>query len=208
MLDLHAEDGELDLSAIVTDMRPYRGQDSMRRQSDAVAGANCDTTYAGRDLGGWDFGCLPAHVGSGNEAEIAARLRRRGLDYARNHLGRVPVVIAARILRPWGVFRPGEQIAQRVSGEGQRRRVDWIGLACFWALVPLAIAGAALLRGRGQPLFILLAPFVLVVLVSATGYGVLRFRTPADPVVIALAAVALDALLRRWRPAVVASGRL
>jgi hypothetical protein len=75
--------------------------------------------------------------------------------------------------------------------------VDWIGLACFWALAPLAVAGVVLLRRRGQPLFIVAAPFVLVVIVSATGYGVLRFRTPADPAVIALAAVALDALLAR-----------
>ena len=36
MLDLYAEDGELDLSAVFTDMHPYRGQDSMRRQLEAM----------------------------------------------------------------------------------------------------------------------------------------------------------------------------
>jgi ketosteroid isomerase-like protein len=36
MLDLYAEDGELDLSAVFTDMSVYRGRESMRRQLDAL----------------------------------------------------------------------------------------------------------------------------------------------------------------------------
>lgn len=36
MLDLYAEDGELDLSAVFTDMSPYRGRESMRRQLSAM----------------------------------------------------------------------------------------------------------------------------------------------------------------------------
>jgi ketosteroid isomerase-like protein len=36
MVDLYAEDGELDLSAVFADMSPYRGHESMRRQLDAM----------------------------------------------------------------------------------------------------------------------------------------------------------------------------
>jgi ketosteroid isomerase-like protein len=36
MLDLYAEDAELDLSAVFTEMGVYRGRDSMRRQLDAL----------------------------------------------------------------------------------------------------------------------------------------------------------------------------
>jgi ketosteroid isomerase-like protein len=36
MLDLYAEDAELDLSAVFTDMGVYRGRDSMRDQLDAL----------------------------------------------------------------------------------------------------------------------------------------------------------------------------
>jgi ketosteroid isomerase-like protein len=36
MLDLYAEDAELDLSAVFTDMGVYRGRDSMRQQLDAL----------------------------------------------------------------------------------------------------------------------------------------------------------------------------
>jgi 4-amino-4-deoxy-L-arabinose transferase-like glycosyltransferase len=171
---------------------------------DLLAGANCDATYSGPLLGGWAFDCiLDNDVPGTNEAQASRRLRDRGLDYAADHAGRLPVVVAARVLRPWGLFRPSEQIALRVAGEGQRRRADWLGLLCLWALVPFAIAGAVLARRRGQPLFIVAAPFVIVVLVSATAYGVLRFRAPADPALIALAAVALSTLAARvtGRPA-------
>ena len=59
----------------------------------------------------------------------------------------------------------------------------------------LAVAGFVVLRRRGQPLFILLAPFALVLIVSVTSYGILRFRAPADVALVVLGAVALDALL-------------
>jgi ketosteroid isomerase-like protein len=36
MLDLYADDAELDLSAVSTDMGVYRGRDSMRRELDAL----------------------------------------------------------------------------------------------------------------------------------------------------------------------------
>jgi hypothetical protein len=37
-----------------------------------------------------------------------------------------------------GLYRTREQIELRAVGEGQNRTADWIGLAAFWALVPLA----------------------------------------------------------------------
>jgi hypothetical protein len=66
----------------------------------------------------------------------------------------------------------------------------------------LSGAGFVVLRRRGQPLFILAAPFALVLLVSVTSYGILRFRAPADVALVVLGAVALDALWGRL------SGRL
>ena len=65
----------------------------------------------------------------------------------------------------------------------------------------LAVAGFVVLRRRRQPLFILIAPFLLVVLVSVTAYGILRFRAPADVALVVLAAVAIDALLGSRRQA-------
>ena len=50
-----------------------------------------------------------------------------------------------------------------------------------------------LLRRRGQPLRILLAPVVLVTLVAATSYGSTRFRVAAEVAIVTLGAVAVDA---------------
>jgi hypothetical protein len=55
------------------------------------------------------------------------------------------------------------------------------------------------LRRRGQPLGLLLAPFALVAVVSVLGYGTPRFRVPAEIPLVVLAAVALAALAGRRR---------
>jgi hypothetical protein len=163
---------------------------------DLLAGANCATTYHGEAIGAWDFNCVTGETGA-NEAEIARRLRARGLNYASDHAGRLPVVVAVRLLRPWGFYDPGGEVRSKTVGEGSNQTANWLGLACAWALLLLAVAGAVVLRRRGQPLFILLAPFALVLFLSATAYGILRFRAPADVALIVLGAVALDALLDR-----------
>lgn len=66
-------------------------------------------------------------------------------------------------------------------------------------VVPFAVAGAVLLRRRGRPLLILLAPVALVTLVAIATYGVTRFRFAAEPSFVVLGAVAVDALLGRLR---------
>jgi hypothetical protein len=46
----------------------------------------------------------------------------------------------------------------------------------------------------------MLAPLALVVFASIIGYGFTRFRVVAEPALVLLAAVALDAAVDRWRP--------
>src|SRR3954454_14961737 len=73
-----------------------------------LAGANCDKTYHGEWLGQWRFDCLPpAH--STNEAVASAKLASDGINYARDHSGRVPVVLGVRALRSWELYRPRQQ---------------------------------------------------------------------------------------------------
>jgi hypothetical protein len=67
----------------------------------------------------------------------------------------------------------------------------------FWVLAPFAAAGGWLLHRRGQPLAILLVPVVMVTLTALLTYGSTRFRFAAEPSIVVLAAVALDALLQR-----------
>ena len=74
-------------------------------------------------------------------------------------------------------------------------------MACSGCWRPLAIAGAWLLHRRRQPLAILLVPVAMVTLTALLTYGSTRFRFAAEPSIVVLAAVAVDALLRRRRSA-------
>jgi 4-amino-4-deoxy-L-arabinose transferase-like glycosyltransferase len=164
-----------------------------------LAGANCDKTYHGDWLGQWRFDCL-APIQTPNEAEGSAQLAGDGIDYARAHAGRLPVVLTVRVLRSFELYRPRQQWTIERFFEGRDLRLEQIGVAMYYALALLAIAGALRLRARGQPLRILVAPFVLVALVSLGAYGFTRFRIAAEPALVVLAAVALAALWERLRP--------
>jgi 4-amino-4-deoxy-L-arabinose transferase-like glycosyltransferase len=160
---------------------------------DLLAGANCKDTYYGRWVGSWSFDCVLSASGE-DEAEIARRLKTRGLDYAGDHPERLPVVVAARALRPWGFYDPDGEATLKTLGEGRSKAANWVGLVACWLLMLLAPVGLIALRRRGVPVLPLVAPFVLVLVVSVTAYGILRFRAPADVALIVLGAVALDAL--------------
>src|SRR4051794_21929643 len=53
-----------------------------------LAGANCDATYHGEWIGQWRFDCLKPPK-STNEAQGSADLASDGIDYARDHAGRL-----------------------------------------------------------------------------------------------------------------------
>ena len=84
-----------------------------------------------------------------------------------------------------------------------RMRSGWtrIAVACGVILAPFAVAGAWLLRRRGRPLAILLVPLAMVTLTALLTYGSTRFRFAAEPSIVVLAAVAVDALMSRRRSA-------
>jgi 4-amino-4-deoxy-L-arabinose transferase-like glycosyltransferase len=161
----------------------------------AVAGANCAETYsAGDRLGGWYPPCIKEHPGK-NEAEHHAEALRDGVRYAKDHAGRLPVVLAARFGRVWSVYKPF------AIPEGRSVRVQKLGVLMFFVLAPLALAGFLFLRRRGEVTSILVAPFIIVAVTALTTYGNLRFREPAEISVVVLAAVAVDELLRRRQAA-------
>ena len=68
-----------------------------------LAGTNCAAVYSGRDIGWYGFLCAAGYRPKGTEAEAAARARSHGLDYARDHIGELPGVMAVRLLRVWGL---------------------------------------------------------------------------------------------------------
>jgi hypothetical protein len=153
-----------------------------------VAGANCPQTYRGPELGSWNVGCSVRNF-PGDESVVSARLRSVGTTYASDHLGRLPVVVAARIGRTFEVY----DVDPNTLGPGW---VQWLMAGAWYALVPLAVAGAVVLRRRRVTLLPVIATVVVVVIAVALTWGTPRFRVPVDVVALVLGAVALDA----WIP--------
>jgi hypothetical protein len=158
----------------------------------AVAGANCDATYYGDKLGGWWLPCIREHRGT-NEAEHHSMALGDGVRYAGDHLGRLPVVFAARLGRVWSLYDPFH------TPEGRSSRMQRLGVLMFFLLVPLAVAGTVILRRRGVGVWIVLTPFIVVSTTAVATYGNVRFREAAELSLVVLAAVAIDQFFRRRR---------
>ena len=159
------------------------------------AGANCDKTYHGDSLGSWRLDCYRGHP-TGDESQQATYYRKQGLTYAREHAGRLPVVLAVRVLREWDLYRPRQSVSYEFL-EGRSRWASRFGLLVYWPTLLLAIWGAVILRRRRDPLLPLIAFPIMVTLVALIYYGVTRFRFAAEPALIVLAAVAADHWLAR-----------
>jgi 4-amino-4-deoxy-L-arabinose transferase-like glycosyltransferase len=155
---------------------------------ETLAGANCDVTYYGERIGTWQYSCA-AFSGRGNEAKELNEAGHKGIRYARDHAGRVPLVAAARFARTWGLWQPF------AVPEGRRAWVQRIGAALYFVLIPLGIYGFVVLRRRRVPVWILMAPFITVTVTALLAYGQIRFRHSAELSLVVLAAVALDRLL-------------
>ena len=161
-----------------------------------LQGANCDQTYGGERLGYWDGTCNALTDTAGDGSVESGRRRDLAFDYMGDHLDRLPVVVAARVGRLWGVFRPIET-ARDNQFEGRPMWASVAGLVMFVPLAAFAAAGLVILRRRRVPLIPLVAPIVIVTLMAAMFYGLIRFRVPAEVSLVVLAAVALDALVAR-----------
>ncbi len=158
-----------------------------------LSGANCDAVYSGVQIGGWRFDCVRPLAADLDETAQAAERRAAGLDYARDHAGEVPGVVAVRVLRTCGAWDVRtNQFFESLEG----RQYDWLwaGWIAWAALAPLAVVGAFAQRKAGRELWPLLVPYGIAVLTSMASYGTQRFRMIAEPSTIVLAAIGIVAL--------------
>jgi hypothetical protein len=162
-----------------------------------IAGANCESVYHGKDIGGWTIACLAKRDVDLPEPEQHRIWRQQGLDYAREHLVDLPRVMLVRVLRTWDLYQPSRQTR---FAEGRDRNVELAGVYTYLVLLlPLSVYGAVLLRRRGHPLLILLSPAAVVTVTAIFGYGLPRFRHAANLTMLVLAAVAIAAIAVRAR---------
>ena len=180
---------------------------------DAVIGvANCPETYYNKGLLGYWAPCArtidtrPVRAPGGKprvqkyeESVNAANLRDAGMEYLWSHRGRfATVVVWARLARVWDLYPHPVNTVRLSESEGRYHNVAVVALITYWIVLALAIAGAIVLhRRRGPPLWPLLTPLVVVCVVAVYAYGAVRFRAVAEPSLILLAAVAVDAMLGR-----------
>jgi hypothetical protein len=133
----------------------------------------------------------------GDQSEQSRVYRERALDYVNNHLRRYPVVVLARIGRLWQVFEPG-QTGELNVGEGRPEWASWLGVASLFVLAPFAVWGVVVSRRRKVAVWPLVVPLALVTVAAAfLTAGLPRYRAPAEPGFVVLAAIGAAAAATR-----------
>lgn len=160
---------------------------------------NCDETYSGPFLGAWSFDCASS-VGSTDRSVLDRSTRERALTYVGDHLDRLPVVVAARLGRTFGLYAPLRQLDFDVFAEARPLPAARGGLGLYYVAALAAVGGIVALRRRGVPSFPLTVWLVNVAITVVVFYGSTRFRAPAEPFLVVLAAVGVDSFVERWRP--------
>ena len=160
--------------------------------------ANCRFSYYGSHMGSGDFRCLAkVHPPPGDESVHDAAYRKTAEHFIKKHISQVPVVVAARVLREFGLWSPGYQLEienyvnYRPLGPAQ-----W-GLAMYYVLAVLGVGGAVLVRRRGMTLVPFVGVAVVVVLTAMATFGQTRYRVPVEVVLVILSAVTIDTLWTR-----------
>jgi 4-amino-4-deoxy-L-arabinose transferase-like glycosyltransferase len=139
----------------------------------------------------------PWFAGLPDESVFEATERHQSFDYIRAHKGQYVLVVAARTGRMWDVFRPWQ--TARFDGliEGRGLAQARVALVAFYVCFAFGILGLVALRRRRRPIWPYLTVAAVVSFTAAISFGVQRYRIPIDAVLPALAAVGIDALLRR-----------
>jgi hypothetical protein len=166
-----------------------------------VGSSNCPQVYDGPAIGGWGGICAKGVRVTVREDETKQddKLLDAGVEYAREHADRLPVVIPYRLLRTFGFYQPVKVTAgDLLLMEGTSRNGARVAVLQYYLLLAAGIAGFVLLVRRKVAVLPFVAPVVTVALITIIGYGTMRFRVALDALLPALAAVALDAAWVRF----------
>jgi 4-amino-4-deoxy-L-arabinose transferase-like glycosyltransferase len=140
------------------------------------------------------------------EPEIGARLEHQALDYISNH-PLAPLDVAyhntLRLFELEGTFA-WQASASAISLADNTARV---GIASFWLMCLLALAGAFTRLARAAPKWIWWVPILMALTVVLVNVETPRFREPVDPFLILLAAAGAATAVGRLRGAPVVGER-
>lgn len=172
----------------------------------AMLASNCPSAFFGPSTGLTDLSrCIPVVAPAGDQSVVSRVYRTRAIDYMKDHKSRTPVVVLARVGRDWGLFRPGDMLDWN-QAEGRPSWITGLGMVFYYPILAFAIAGIVGLRRRRTRQWPILMPPLIVTVGALLSYGQTRFRVPAEPSLVVLAAVAIAALSLRWWPGRDAAG--
>ena len=174
-----------------------------RNLGGTLAVSYCEPVFDGPRIGHWDYDCgadVVAAAGvTGYDESADALMRDAGIEFALANLDRLPAVVAARLGRIVGVYRPQQQRDLDVFWREASRPVATAGMVLLPFSLVGAVAGAVVLRRRRVLVLPLVAPIACVVVTVAVFYAATRFRATAEGPIAVLVAVALVALWDRAR---------
>jgi hypothetical protein len=166
----------------------------------ALSAASCDEVWYGK-LIGYYANCFqgPWPDASLDESQRDLVPREQAIEYTKDHISRLPLVVAARVGRLWDVFKPGQTTMLDWWIEGRGRVPSWIGLFAYYALWPFAIYGLVVMRRRRVPIIPLVAIAVIATFAAAITFGVTRYRAPAEVALVLAASIGAGAVWTNWR---------
>ena len=169
-----------------------------------VVGANCNRTYYTDLIGYFSPDCTEnvfeaPRKGGPDQSVRNVRLSRIAREYIWENKTRVPVVVLARWGRVTGLYRPDQQLQLDEHIEGRERWTALAALLSFYVVAASAITGAVILRRRRVKVFPLIVPCAIVLFAVAVALGSNRYRASAEPVLVVLAAVAINAGLSAYQ---------
>ena len=177
----------------------------------ALSAASCDATYGGSQLG-WYANCFqgpyprkvtdahghPQEVDSAgrpiDESDRDVEPMRQARAYITAHEGQVPKVVAARVGRVWGWFRPAQTTRFEIDLESRGFVASWLGLGALYLLEVLGVAGLVVMRRRRLPISPVLALVGVATFGAAITFGVARYRSTAEVGLLLAAGIAVSAL--------------
>jgi hypothetical protein len=156
---------------------------------EGLVNGNCDQAYYGPEMGSYDLACVVMRFPKGfDESQIDYYKRAKALSYIRKHLDRVPAVLAARLLREYGLFRPFEQ-ANLDARDHWSYPVALARLGSVWILDIGLVFGVLALRQRRAELYLLLVPVVVASIAVVIVLAEPRYRASMEPALLVLTAV-------------------
>lgn len=132
-----------------------------------------------------------------DEEGLDHALTKRGMDWIRDHPAAVPSAMA------WNTGRMAElgglnEATVTMQEAGYGRRAAIVEMAAIWLALALSIAALATRRFRKVPWAFWLSP-VLLWLISVPFLGTARIRSPIDPFLLILAAIAIVGGVDRFK---------